>query len=69
MENHRFRSAKNEREDFRTFPQSVRRVLPKKGEFFKSLKEGMNAKLGKEARLVQKAEALKGQYRLESNRR
>ena len=28
MENHRFRSAKNEREDFRTFPQSVRRVLP-----------------------------------------
>ena len=54
---------------FERFRKACDEFFRKKGEFFKSLKEGMNENLAKEACLVRKSRSSEGQYRLESNRR
>ena len=59
MENHRFCTAKDEYKIFERFRKACDEFFRKKGDFFKSLKEGMNVNLDKKRALCEKAEALK----------
>jgi transposase len=67
MENYRFCSPKDEREDIRTFPPCLRRLLQEKRRILQELKRRHEREFGKEKSALRKSGSLKRQYRLESN--
>src|SRR3712207_1132734 len=69
MENHRVCASKDEREDFRTFPPCLRRILQEEGRVLQEPERKHERKSGKEERTLRKGRSIKRQHRLESHSR
>ena len=68
MENYRFCSPENEREDFRTLPPCLRRFLQEKGRILQEPERRNERESGKEKSALRKSGSFERQHGLENNR-